>query len=164
MFINRRMSRILLLTIFVICSIAILCSLVGCNKDKKQNAAIPAYQDQLRFITNDKIRQLLNERHEILKKSIKSMKILQEAGRAEYKDIRDATIAILQVEIELCQSQAERIKVYEKIVDFYREQEKHFGLMADAGRLGAFELDYIKADRLQAEVDLERQRILGNLK
>jgi hypothetical protein len=138
--------------------------LVGCNKDKEQEVAYPVYQDQLRFITNDKIRQLLTERHEILKKSLASVKILHEAGRTGYKDIRDATIAMLEVEIELCQTQAERIMVYEKIVEFYRDMERYYGLMSEAGRLERFELDKINADRLQAEVDLERQRIIGESK
>jgi outer membrane protein TolC len=107
----------------------------------------------------DRLRALQTERYDTLKKIVESMRPFFEAGRLDLTDIRDAKVAVLRAEADLCATPAERVKVYEKIVDLQRTYEADMARKAASGRAGQWEADKAKVATLEAQIVLEKLRL-----
>ncbi len=79
-------------------------------------------------------------------------------GRCPAEDVWQAKLLVLRAELELCDSDRERVAVHEKIVALAKETEEMQTLRYKAARLSHSDLLTAKANRLEAEVALERAK------
>ncbi|HUV64745.1 MAG TPA: hypothetical protein VMW24_12665 [Sedimentisphaerales bacterium] len=109
--------------------------------------------------SNEKLRALLLERYDILKGIVESDKKWLELGRGNASGLKDATVAMFHAEADLCSNNAERIKVYEKLVATLREYEASLERWATAGRVTEGTVLQAKVARLEAQIRLEELRL-----
>jgi len=116
-------------------------------------------QNQLQTGSNEKLRALLMERYDVLKTLAENLNQQLGQGRAGISEVRNATIAMFYAEADLCATDSERVKVYEKVVATLREQEESTARQVDAGWLPRIEVLRAKAARLEAQIGLEKQKL-----
>jgi hypothetical protein len=109
--------------------------------------------------SNERLRDLLTERYDMLKEMLASLQIHLESGRADIGEWRDATIALHRAEAELCTTDVARIKVYEKLVEAMQTQQDWAARREAAGRISKWQLAEAGVATLQAKIDLERLRL-----
>ena len=109
--------------------------------------------------SEERLRELLTERYNVLKQMLASLQLFVEDGRADVAEWRRAAIALHRAQAELCTTDADRVKVYEKLVEAMRTQQDWATRRADAGRISNWELAEARAATLQAQIDLERLRL-----
>jgi len=109
--------------------------------------------------SSDRLRALQTERYETLRKIVKSMRPFLDAGRVDLTDLRDAEVAMCHAEVDLYTTPAERVKVYEKIVDLQRTYEANMARLAAEGRRSQVEADRAKAATLEAQIELEKLKL-----
>jgi hypothetical protein len=73
--------------------------------------------------SEERLRELLTERYNILKQMYTSFQAQLKFGRVDYVEWRRATFTLHHAEAELCTTDAARIKVYEKLVQAIQTQE-----------------------------------------
>ena len=105
-----------------------------------------------------KVRALQEERLATLKEIAAEWEKVFRAGRALYEDVLQARLMVLRAQLELCDSDRERVAVHEKIVALAKETEEMQTLRYQAARLSHSDLLMAKANRLEAEVALERAK------
>jgi len=108
---------------------------------------------------SDALRRLQLERHRVLKDVVAQFGWMAEQGREDTAGLRDFTVAMFHAEADLADNPAERMKVYERLVEFLRDHEKHVERMATAGRVPTVEVSKAKIVSLEAQIVLERQRL-----
>ncbi len=116
-------------------------------------------QNQLQVGYNEKLRALLLERYDILKGIVESYKKSLELGRGDASGLMDATVAMFHAEADLCLTDTERIKVYEKLAAALREHEAWVERQAAAGRVTEAVVQQAKVARLEAQIRLEQLRL-----
>jgi len=109
--------------------------------------------------SEERLRALLTERYEFRKKFVAGVQKSVEFGTADIFDLGDAVTALYYAEADLCTSNAERIKVYEKLVETLKTHEGLAVWRADAGRMTEWEVEKVKTATLDARIDLERLRL-----
>jgi hypothetical protein len=109
--------------------------------------------------SGDRLRALQTERYETLKKIVESIRPFVETGRVALTDLRDAEVAMCHAEVDLCTMPAERVKVYEKIVDLQRTYEANMTRKAASGRGSQVEADKAKVATLEAQIQLEKLKL-----
>jgi flagellar hook-basal body complex protein FliE len=109
--------------------------------------------------SKEKLRALLLERYDVLKDIVESCKKWLELGRGDASALKDATVAMYHAEADLCLTDAERIKVYEKLVAALREYEGWIERQAAAGRVTEVSVAQAKVARLEAQIRLEQLRL-----
>jgi len=109
--------------------------------------------------SEERLRELLTERYDVLKQRLDSMKIFMDNGRVDPADWRRAVVQLHRAEAELCTTTADRVKVYEKLVAAMQTQEDWAVRREDAGRITKWQLAEARAGTLQARIDLERARL-----
>jgi len=109
--------------------------------------------------SHERLRALLTERHDILKRRVASVQFQLKNGRGDVSALRDVTIAMYRAEADLCTSDAARIAVHEKLVNVVREQQELAARRVAAGRIPAWELDEARVATLEARIELERLRL-----
>jgi hypothetical protein len=103
-----------------------------------------------------KLKELQKERLAILREMVKQAAEAFRSGRASYDDVGDASRMVLQAELEQCDTDQERIAVLEKLVAEAKALEERATQIAKTGQ-GTFRTVLkARADRLQAEITLER--------
>lgn len=109
--------------------------------------------------TNEHLRTLLQERYEVLRAVAGLLNQQYSTGQVGILEIRDAIIDMLHAEADLRSTNAERIKVYEKLVTILQEQDKSLAKEVNAGRIN--QMDFLKARvaTLEAEIHLEKLRL-----
>jgi len=103
-----------------------------------------------------KVRRLQEERLSILKEIAAEKESLYRTGRTTANELLPAKSAVLRAELELCGSDQARIVVLEKLVTNAKELEEFNETLFHAARVPRSEFLTAKANRLQAEIDLER--------
>ena len=117
-------------------------------------------QNQLRAGSNEKIRELLKERYNVLKAIVEDMNRLMERGRHPgILELRAATVAMFYAEVDLCTTGSERIKVYERLVDALRVLERELEREVDVGQRIPADILRAKVVRLEAQIRLEKERL-----
>lgn len=96
------------------------------------------------------LQQLLIEHKMVLSHIVQSMKLFLESGRAGIDEYRDANIALMRAEMDLCQTRNKRLDNLQKIVKFHKECEAQVARRAADGR--ATEMDVNKAKVVRLEV------------
>jgi hypothetical protein len=108
--------------------------------------------------TQDKIRALLTERRDALREVLKGLEVQFEVGRLTTDVVLKAHRAVLETELELATTPAERVKVCEGLAKCSRDNEAHVKVLFDAGRVTSGELAGARAELRADEVRLLRER------
>jgi hypothetical protein len=109
--------------------------------------------------SSERLRELLEQRYEILKAVVEQQNRLLSLGRISIGEVRAATVAMLHAEADLCATDTERIKIHEKLVTTLREQEDLLARDSAAGRKALHEVVKAKLARLEAQIDLEKLKL-----
>jgi hypothetical protein len=107
----------------------------------------------------ERLRGLLTQRYEILQQMVKNEQLQMESGRVDVLTFQKLTDALYRAQADLCTTAAERVKVYEKLVEVLAAQEKLIERQAEAGRARQAQVDEGKLVTLNARIDLERLRL-----
>ena len=105
------------------------------------------------------LQQLLTERKRILSGIVDSMKIFFESGRADADEYRDANIAMLRAEMDLCKTRDERIDILKKIIEFHKTHIAWVERRAAEGRAPQYDIDKAKIAMLEAQIELAREKL-----
>lgn len=157
---KRKICCIVLISLLLICLAALSGWLRGDEAQLITIAHAAERQNQLRAGSNEKIRELLKERYNVLKTIVDDMNKLFDYGQHPgITELREATVAMFYAKADLCTTGSERIKVYEKLVDFLRKQEEGLAREVAIGQRNPTEILRTKAVRLEAQIRLEKQRL-----
>jgi multidrug resistance efflux pump len=105
------------------------------------------------------LKELQEERLETVRQIAKLTTEAFKAGTGSYEEVREATRLVLDAELEQCDTDKARVTVLEKFVDEAKKQEEHVARLTRAGLAPPRAGLKAKADRLQAEIALERMRV-----
>jgi hypothetical protein len=109
--------------------------------------------------TNQQLRALLQERYDVLRAVAGLLNQQYSAGQAGILEIRDAIIAMLHAEADLCSTNAERIKVYQKLVTILQEQDKSLAREVSSGKVNQMPFLKARVATLEAQIQLEKLRL-----
>ncbi|MCL5279072.1 MAG: hypothetical protein M1376_04100 [Planctomycetes bacterium] len=109
--------------------------------------------------SNERLRQLMTQRYEILQRAMKNSQLMQERGLLDFPTLRNLTFARYRAQADLCTTDAERAAVYEKLVDALTAQEKLLERQAASGRVPEVQVDEGRVATLNARIDLECLRL-----
>jgi len=109
--------------------------------------------------SNERLRELLTQRVEILQHAVKISELQLKVGRAELLTHHNLLTALYRAQADLCPTVSERVKVYEKLVEVLAAQEGLFARQAEAGRVPQAQVDQGKLVTLNARIDLEKLRL-----
>jgi len=107
------------------------------------------------------LKQLLTERKMILSRNVELMKIFLDSGRVSIDEYRDANIALLRAEMDLCKTRDDRLKILEKIIQFQTTCETWVARRADDGRATTMGVNRAKVATLEAQIELARENLKG---
>jgi outer membrane protein TolC len=109
--------------------------------------------------SNDaQIKALLQERHATLQEIASQTAKEFDSGVATPSQVREANLAVLRAELDLCDTDKERVAVLEKVLKIAQAQEAEAGASVQAGRALPKDALRAKADRLAVEIELERAK------
>jgi len=104
-----------------------------------------------------KVQALLQERLATLREIVAvTEKLNKESGTIPLEEVLHARLQLHKAELEQCESDKERVKVHEKIVQVAKELEAILNQRFQAGRITPVDALKAKVNRLEAEVSLER--------
>jgi hypothetical protein len=106
----------------------------------------------------EKLAALQGERRDVLRDAAEQAQVLFQNGRAEYSAVQRLTIALLNAELDLAPDRAARIAVREQILKQRKATEELAVAQKAAARLAGMTVLEAKADRLQAEIELLREK------
>ena len=109
--------------------------------------------------SDERLRELMTQRYELLKVSVKNSEQMLASGRVDIPTHRSLLDALYRAEADLCTTAADRIKVYEKLVEVLALQEKLVEQQVEAGRALRVQVAQAKLVTLNAQIDLERLRL-----
>jgi hypothetical protein len=104
---------------------------------------------------------------ELLKERLAALKLVAAAATAQRKidpafnlnQLIEANQAVHQAELELCETDKDRIAVLEKALLEAKEMEKAVERLVEAGQAAVWEPQKAKAARLAVEIALERAKV-----
>jgi hypothetical protein len=137
---------------FLLCCVAGAASVVdsSAGADPPKSTADEAGPSQLLF--------LRKERRETLRKLVDAAESKYNSGKATLDVVLRASDLLLEAEMDLARTRAERIAVHEKLVANLRQVEKATQLRCDAGTAPIEESLEAKAARLKAEIRLKYEQ------
>jgi hypothetical protein len=109
--------------------------------------------------SNERIRELMTQRYEILQHAMKNSELMLKAGRMDIPTFQDLTSAMYRAQADLCTTDADRAAVYEKLVDALSVAQQSLERQALAGAATGVQVDQGKVTVLNARIDLERLRL-----
>jgi hypothetical protein len=118
----------------------------------------PGKQPGDRAAQDARLQALLKERLAILRDMAATLKEQYKSGVASHEMVQQAELRVSRAELDLCETDKERVAVHEKIVDIMKENEKRIAQLRKAGAVSEGEMAETKLKRLDAEIDLERAR------
>jgi RNA polymerase sigma factor (sigma-70 family) len=127
----------------------------GVGADDKGEGAKPEAKEPA---PNHKVQALLKERLAILKGMQSRAEKLYQAGQASKGALQQINLRVLKAELDLCETDKERVAVHEKVVAVLKAIEQQAGELAKRGAAAAGTLQEARLNRLEAEVALERAR------
>jgi flagellar basal body rod protein FlgF len=120
-------------------------------------------RNQLQTRPNEKLRELLKERYDILKTFVETQVRLKEIGQGSTMELSAATANMFYAEADLCTTGTERIKIYEKVVDLYRKHEERLEREVATGTVSPAEVTAARLPRLEAQIKLEKEKLAQNI-
>src|SRR5262249_18379361 len=113
-----------------------------------------------RPIMNDAVKKLLNERLALAREMADLVRASHSRGTVGIDAVLQANLRVLAAELELCDTQKERIAVLEKMVAVWKEIEDsavQFHRQVAEGKKAVVEA---RLNRLEAQIALERARAM----
>jgi len=132
----------------------------GFNAVQAAEASEPAASEG-RDRLESELHELLTERRRLMSRVVESMKIFFESGRADPDEYRDANIALLRAEMDLCKTRNERIEILQKIIELHKTHKAWMERRAANGRTARSEVEKAKVVRLKAQIELAREKLKG---
>jgi len=108
---------------------------------------------------NERLRALMTQRYEILQRAVKNSQLMLERGLLDFPALRNLTVALYRAQADLCTTDADRVQVYEKLVEALGVHEKLLERQAASGRAPEVQVDEARVATLNARIDLERLRL-----
>ena len=105
-----------------------------------------------------KVRTLLKERLTILRERASALREQYKSGVAALEPVQEADLRVYRAELDLCESDKERVAVHEKIVAVLREIEQRVAALHKGAAVSAADVTDAKLNRLEAEIALERAK------
>ncbi len=156
---QKRFGCILLAGLILICMTSPTSWFDG-NKAQVPTTAYAAENPiQFQGAQNEQLRTLLQERYEVLKALAGLLNQQYSTGQVGILEIRDAIIDMLHAEADLRSTNAERIKVFEKLVTILQEQDKTLAVAVNASKVDQMDFLKARATTLQAQIQLEKLKI-----
>ena len=116
-------------------------------------------QTYLRQWPTAREKALMQERLESLKEEVAMQEQMMATGViGNSKSLRDAQVEALAAELELCATRSERIEVLKRNLEVQQKYEKLAIARYEAAAGTKGDVLAAKADRLKAEIDLERAK------
>ena len=140
----------------VLLPLSVLALASGCASGP---ARAPKSNEPTPAAANGRLRELMIQRYQILQRGVQNEERLLEAGRVDIPASRQLHVALYRAEADLCTTDAERVRVYEKLMDFLSRQETWLEQQAANGRVPQAQVDEGKLATLNAQIDLERLRL-----
>ena len=103
-----------------------------------------------------KVKTLLKERHATLEMAAKVTNEIFKNGRASFGQVVEANRAMFNAELDLCETDKERVAVLEKMLAEARAYEKTVEVGREVAEVSYADALKAKADRLEVEITLER--------
>ena len=103
-----------------------------------------------------RVKELQKERLDVLKKIVELKDQAFRHGEVPFLDRSHAYQQMFEAELALCDNDADRIKVREKMLEQAKEDEELVSRLARAGEVGPFDFPTVVAKRLAIEIELER--------
>lgn len=125
-------------------------------------AQTPAQSGAPSIGSAEQLRGLLTERYEICKRIAESVEKLFELGRASLSEWRSTRVAAYTAQADLSADTANRVKVYEEMVDFLRKAEQVAHKRAENGSVSDLELSQARLATIDAQIALEKLRLGQN--
>ena len=108
---------------------------------------------------NQRLRELMTERYDILRDMVKSLEIFFDSGRIDLTEWRDANVALFEAKADLAADASEQTKIYEEMVGFLRTCEQKARQRADAGRMTEADVQRARLATIEAQIALEKLRM-----
>lgn len=109
-------------------------------------------------LDEDKVKALLRERLATLQTVADLTEKAYATGNIPFTKVIESRLAVRKAELELCETDADRIKVLEKSVAESRQLEEVVQTLVKSGQAPQREALTAKVQRLEAEIALERAR------
>src|SRR5262245_40121040 len=109
--------------------------------------------EKLDAATQAKIKKLMTQRRDALKKALAGRKDEFDAGRATMDSLQEISRQLLQAELALATKQAERVAAHADYLKLARETEKLVKARYEAGRTTEVEYHLASAERMDAEAN-----------
>ena len=119
------------------------------SKDTRNSAHGPADRE---------VQKLLRDRLATLRQFATAVEQDYRAGKASIAEVNDAQTRLLKAELELCESDEDRLPVYERAANLATDYKKIAEQLFRAGEAPHAAVLAAKAGRLDAEIALERAR------
>jgi hypothetical protein len=116
---------------------------------------IPARADES---SDNKLKQLLKERHSALEAVAKATREGYESGAVSLEDMYQSQMAVLKGELDAAADQKERVSILERMVKMAQEQEKGIAAGLEMGISTETSALRSRVARIEAEIALERAR------
>jgi hypothetical protein len=107
----------------------------------------------------ERLRELITQRYETLKGMVENAQRMLEMGRMDVPTFQSLTDAMYRAQADLRTTTAERVAVYEKLIEVLTAQEKLLERQAEAGRATGVQVAQGKLVTLNVRIDLERLRL-----
>src|SRR5262249_22624047 len=98
-----------------------------------------------------KIKTLLKEKLEIAEKTISTLKLTQANGYDKYDELLQTNLIVFETKLALAESSDERIKIYEKMLEFYDEVQTRLKGLAQMGKAATTELWQARIKQIDVE-------------
>jgi outer membrane protein TolC len=108
--------------------------------------------------TTETVRALLKDKLATLRELVPMLEERHRAGIVSIDKVSQAKIEVLKTELELTESAKEQVKLHEKIVAVAKEVEEALKARLASGLIEPMQVLRAKANRLDAEIALERAR------
>lgn len=105
-----------------------------------------------------KVRELQKERLALLRQVADWTTEAYKGGRFELLAVLEARREVIAAELELCETHKERLAILEKAAELAKDIEKNTEKLAEARNAARTELLKARANRLQAEIELEKEK------
>jgi hypothetical protein len=112
---------------------------------------------EVKFETN-KVRELQKERLALLRQMAKVAAVGHERGNVSQGEVLKANLRVHRAELDLCETDKERVAAHEKIVDVLKKVAECVAQMRKVAAASETAVAEAKLDRLEAEIELERAR------
>jgi len=105
-----------------------------------------------------RLKELQTEKVATLREVVIMYSTLYGQNRVDYAQVRESNRALHDAELELCDTDQERLPVLEKILAEAKQHEERQAAARDAARANYADVLKAKADRLDAEIALLRAK------